>query len=63
MRVIAFIDNPEVVEKILRHLKLWCGPAAFALARPPPSLAPESIQPDIRIKYDTMPDYENVITD
>ncbi len=23
MRVIAFIDHPEVVEKILRHLNLW----------------------------------------
>ncbi|MFM7102551.1 MAG: transposase, partial [Verrucomicrobiota bacterium] len=25
MRLIAVIDQPEVVEKILRHLDLWCG--------------------------------------
>ena len=37
MRVIAFIDNPEVFKKILRRLNLWCGPAAFAPARPPPT--------------------------
>jgi hypothetical protein len=55
MRVIAFIDNPEVVEKILRQVDLWCGPAAFAPARPPPSMVPESIGPDFRIEYDTVP--------
>ena len=63
MRVVAFIDNPDVVEKILRHLKLWSGPAAFAPARPPPKSDRASIEPDIRIEYDPMPDYENVITD
>jgi len=63
MRVIAFIDHPEVVEKILRHLKLWCGPAALAPARPPPGRGSESTEPNFRIEYDTMPDYENVITD
>ena len=46
MRVIAFIDHPEVVEKIIRHLKLWWGPAAFAPARPPPSPGSESISSD-----------------
>ena len=63
MRVIAFIDNPEVVEKILRHLNLWCGPAAFAPARPPPASDPESSEPEFHIGYDVMPEYENVITD
>lgn len=63
MRVIAFIDNPEVVEKILRHLKIWCGPAAFAPARPPPASDPESSEPEFHIGYDVMPEYENVITD
>ena len=63
MRVIAFIDNPDVVEKILRHLNLWCGPAAFARARPPPASDPESSEPEFHICYDVMPEYENVITD
>ena len=63
MRVIAFIDNPDMVGKILRHMNLWCGPAAFAPARPPPRSDPGSPEPDFRIEYDTMPDYENVITD
>ena len=64
MRVIAFIDNPDVVEKILRHLNLWCGPAAFAPARPPPPASGrESPEPEFNVGYDVMPDYENVITD
>lgn len=63
IEVIAFIDNPDVVEKILRHVKLWCGPATFAPARPPPRSDPELTEPNFRIDYDTMPDYENVITD
>jgi hypothetical protein len=36
MRVVAIVDPPKVVEKILRHLNLWCGPATFARARPLP---------------------------
>ena len=35
MRFIALIEEPLVIEKILRHLHLWCGPAQFAPARPP----------------------------
>ena len=62
MRIIAVIDSPEVVEKILRHLKRWCGPAAFAPARPPPNVSTAE-PPDFQIQYDLMPDYENVITD
>lgn len=27
MRIIAFIDQPDVIEKILRHLGLWPHPA------------------------------------
>ena len=46
MRVIAFIDNPDVVEKILRHLNHWCGPAAFAPACPPPKYDREPNEPD-----------------
>jgi hypothetical protein len=26
MRIIAFIDRPKVIEKILTHLALWCYP-------------------------------------
>jgi hypothetical protein len=60
MRVIAFIDNPDVVEKILRHLHLWCGPATFAPARPPPP--PSLPESEFSIGFDIMPDHENVIT-
>ena len=63
MRVLAFIDNPDVVESILRQMKLWCGPAAQAPARSPTGMAPESIEPDLWNEYKTMPDDENVITD
>jgi hypothetical protein len=31
LRIISFIENPSVIEKILRHLKLW-----DPLERPPP---------------------------
>ena len=32
LRVISFIENPPVIERILRHLKLWDPPER----RPPP---------------------------
>ena len=59
MRVIAIIDNPEVTEKILRHLGLWCGPPS---GRPPTGKASE---PWTHEPYfdDPMPDYENVLID
>ena len=66
MRLIAVIDQPEVVEKILRHLELWCGPARFAPARPPPGTSSSLLsepEPDYLAGSDPMPDYENVITD
>ena len=63
MRVIAFIDHSDVIEKILRHLNLWCGPAAFSPARPPPGSDLESSELDFRVEFEPMPDYENVITD
>jgi hypothetical protein len=31
LRIITFIEDPEIIEKILRHLKLW-----DLSARPPP---------------------------
>ena len=41
LRIIAFIDGPPVIEKILRHLKLWDSPE-----RPPPPRPSRRLQPD-----------------
>ncbi len=58
MCVIAFIDNPDVVEKILHHLKLWGRPQTEGQRRqesdPVSSLLPPAFP---------MPDSENVNTD
>jgi hypothetical protein len=59
MLVIAVIDDPQVVEKILRHLGAWHDP--------PPGAPPEGV-PGPRTyepcqDADPMPDYENVLTD
>jgi len=41
MKLIALIDDDEVIEKILRHLKLWPQRSAPAcLSRAPPSIPP-----------------------
>ena len=45
-RMIAFIDNPDGVVKILGHLNLRGGQAAFSPARPPP-------------KFDRVPNYQD----
>ena len=61
MRVIAVIDDRRVVEKILRHLGVWCGGPLLRTGRSPPGDGPWS-----RVPYgdvDPMPDYENVLTD
>ena len=65
MRLIAVIDQSEVVEKILRHLNSWCGPATFAPARPPPKGNRAEPEPTFSSDndFDPMPDYEIVITD
>ncbi len=63
MRLIAVIEDPSVIEKILRHLKLWCGPARFAPVRPPPSAELREPEPEFLVDPDPMPDYDNVITD
>ena len=59
MRVIAIIDDPRVVEKILRHLGAWHDPPA----RPPPQglRGPYTYEPCDDV--DPTPDYENVLTD
>jgi hypothetical protein len=62
MRVIALIDQPEVVEKILRHLGLWTRSTAKSKARSPPTAhEPWTYEPCTDVE--PMPDYENVLTD
>ena len=59
MTVIAVIDDPRVVQKILRHLGVWHAPP-----RPPTRSAipgPYTYEPCD--EADPMPDYENVLTD
>ncbi len=51
MRVVAIVDPPKVVEKVFRHLNLWCGPAAFAPARAPPG-PPQSIANGVSAQED-----------
>ena len=60
MRVIAVIDQPAVIEKILRHLGLWGGPSPKRASRAPPApnAQPPSWEPDDDV--DPMSDYENV---
>jgi hypothetical protein len=41
LRIISFIEEPEIIEKILRHLKLWDLPA-----RPPPPRASVTLETD-----------------
>jgi len=41
LRIISFIEDPAIIEKILRHLKLWNPPP-----RPPPPRASVSLETD-----------------
>ena len=59
MRIIAVIDDPRAVEKILRHLGAWHDPPARLRA---PS-APGPYTYEACDDADPMPDYENVLTD
>ena len=58
MRVIAVIDQKEVIEKILRHLGLWSVPNPTPARSPPQDWVQEPCQ-----DVDPMPDYQNVLTD
>ena len=59
MRVIAIIDDPLVIERILRHLGAWHDPPA---GLPPPGASgPYTYEPCDDV--DPSPDYENVLTD
>ena len=59
MRVIAVIEDPRLVEKILRHLGAWQDPPA----RLPAPAAPGPYTYEPCYDADPMPDYENVLTD
>jgi hypothetical protein len=69
MRVIAVIDAPLVIERILRHLGAWHDPPAClpqprrrqAGLPPPGSSGPYTYEPCDDV--DPSPDYENVLTD
>jgi hypothetical protein len=41
LRIISFIEDAAIIEKILRHLKLWNPPA-----RPPPPRASTTLETD-----------------
>jgi len=41
LRILSFIENPCVIEKILRHLKLWDSPE-----RSPPPRRSTTLEPD-----------------
>jgi hypothetical protein len=41
LRILSFIDNPSVIEKIPRHLKLWDLPG-----RSPPLRRSAALEPD-----------------
>ncbi len=57
MRVIAVVDDPQVTEKILRHL----GAGRPAGVSPPGVPRPCTYEPCDDV--DPMPDHENVLTD
>jgi hypothetical protein len=59
MRVLAVIDDPRAVEKILRHLGAWHDPPARL--SPPGDRSPYTCEPCDDV--DPTPDYENVLTD
>jgi hypothetical protein len=63
MGVITLIHQRKVIEKILLHLNLWSGLAAFMLLwGPPPAITQhkEADDPQSQIPF---PDCENVFTD
>jgi hypothetical protein len=59
MRVIAVIDDPQIVEKILRHLGAWHNPPACL----PLSVLPGTYTYEPYDDVDPGPDYEDVLTD
>jgi hypothetical protein len=62
MRVIALIDQPAVVEKVLQHMGLWTRPTAKSKARSPPTAHERWTYEPCTDVAPTL-DYENVLTE
>ena len=58
MQIIALIDDPSVVRRILKHLNLWSPAKRFIPARGPPHVAPECAagEPSNEHTYHPVPD-------
>jgi hypothetical protein len=56
MRIVALIDQADVIERILRHLGLWEAGVRVESARDPPDPAEPIIEPWID---DPFPDYDH----
>jgi hypothetical protein len=55
MRIVSLIDDPEVIERILRHLGLWEQGVRVLPARAPPEITDRVIEPCVD---DPFPDYD-----
>jgi hypothetical protein len=55
MRIVALIDDREVIERILRHLGLWQQGVRVTSARAPPEIDEWVIEPWLD---DPCPDYD-----
>jgi hypothetical protein len=57
MKLIAMIDQPDVIKKILDHLNLPTDPPQVHPARPPPEQLelPEFIEPELDESFDETP--------
>jgi hypothetical protein len=62
MRQIAVIEDPTVIEKVLRHLKLRCGLVRFAPAHERPSAELREPEPEFIMGSTTLPEDGNVLT-
>ena len=55
MRIVALIDESDVIERILRHLGLWAQGVRVSPARAPPEIVERVIEPWLD---DPFPDYD-----
>jgi hypothetical protein len=55
MRIVALIDEPDVIKRILGHLGLWAQGVRVSPARAPPEIVGRVIEPWLD---DPFPDYE-----
>jgi len=65
MRIVSLIDDPEVIERILRHLGLWEQGVRILPARAPPEIVDRVIEPCFDLSRrslakadDPFPDYD-----